>query len=140
MSEAVTVDASVFVNAFSPTEAGSDRSWEFIHSLKEAGTPVIVPALLLPEIATAIARRQDNTALGLQLVQEVRDIPTLTIVPLDESLAEQAVEIAVNHRLRGSDAVYAAVAARFGTGMVTLDREQLARLEGVVPVREPGNA
>jgi predicted nucleic acid-binding protein len=73
-------------------------------------------------------------------MQEVRDIPTLTIVPLDESLAEQAVEIAINHRLRGSDAVYAAVAARFGTGMVTLDREQLARLEGVVPVREPGNA
>ena len=72
MSEAVTVDASVFVNAFSPKETGSDRSWEFIHSLEEAGTPVIVPALLLPEIAAAIARRQDYPAFIADCDQESR--------------------------------------------------------------------
>ncbi len=137
MSQPVTVDASVFVNAFSPTEEGSDHSWEFVHFLKQAGTPVIVPALLLPEIAASISRKKDDTELGMKLAHDVRNIPNLTLVSLDESLAEQAVEIAARHRLRGSDAVYAAVALRFGAELVTLDSEQLTRLEGVARVREP---
>ncbi len=137
MRQSVTVDASVFVNAFSPTEAGSDRCWAYIQSLKRAGTPIIVPALLLPEVAASIARKQDNAELGLQLAQDVGTIPGLTLIPLDEPMAELAVEIAARHRLRGSDAVYAAVAARFGAQLVTLDREQLARAGEVVTVREP---
>ncbi len=57
---------------------------------------------------------------------------------MDENLAWLAMEIAARYRLRGSDAVYAAVALHFGADLVTLDREQLSRLEGVAPVREPG--
>lgn len=140
MSRAVTVDASVFVNAFNPTEAGSDQSWEYINSLKQAGAAIIVPTLLLPEIAASIARKKDDTDLGIRLADEVRLFPGLTLIPLDESLADEAVEIAARHRLRGSDAVYAAVARRFGTDLVTLDGEQLSRLEGVVPVCEPGES
>jgi predicted nucleic acid-binding protein len=137
MSRPVTVDASVFVNAFSPTEGGSDHSWEYINSLKQAGTQVIVPALLLPEIAASIARKKDNTELGIQLANEVRAIPSLTLIPLDESLADEAAEAAARHRLRGSDAVYAAVSLRFGTELVTLDREQLTRLEEVLTIHAP---
>ena len=137
MSQPLTVAASVFVNAFSPMEEGSDHSWAYLNSLKQAGTPIIVPALLLPEIAASIARKQGNTELGIQLAHDVRDIPNLTLISLDESLAEQAVEIAARYRLRGSDAVYAAVALRFGTELVTLDGEQLERLAGVLSVREP---
>ncbi len=137
MNRPVTVDASVFVNAFSPTEAGSDRSWAYINSLKQAGAAIIVPALLLPEIAASIARKKDDTDLGIRLADEVRLFPGLTLIPLDDALADEAVEIAARHRLRSSDAVYAAVALRFGTDLVTLDGEQLSRLEGVAPVREP---
>jgi predicted nucleic acid-binding protein len=38
-------------------------------------------------------------------------------------------------RLRESDAAYAAVALRFGTQLVTLDKEQLKRLPKVLPVK-----
>jgi predicted nucleic acid-binding protein len=136
MSQPLTVDASVFVNAFSPTEESSNHSWAYLNSLKRAGTPIIVPMLLLPEIAAAISRKQGNAALGIQLAHEVRDIPHLTLIALDKTLANQAVEIAATRRLRGSDAVYAAVVLRFGTELVTLDREQLERLAGVLTVRE----
>jgi hypothetical protein len=37
----VTFDASVFVNAFSPTEEGSDQSLEFITKLRNEGIPII---------------------------------------------------------------------------------------------------
>jgi predicted nucleic acid-binding protein len=71
------------------------------------------------------------------LANELRDFSSLTLVTLDESLADFASEVAAHHRLRGSDAVYAAVALRFGTELVTLDKEQLDRLPNVLAVRSP---
>ncbi len=137
MRDPVTVDASVFVNAFSPTEAGSDKSWGYIGQLKGEGVGIIVPALLLSEIAAAVARKQNNTAQALLLVEEICNLSNLTLIAVDESLARLAAEIAATHRLRGSDAVYAAVALRFGTNLVTLDREQQERLKNVLPVGSP---
>ena len=140
MSQPVTVDASIFVNAFSPSEEGSDKSWEYINSLRRAGTPIIVPALLLPEIVAAISKKQNNNArFGIRLAEEIRNIPNLAFIPLDELLAEQAVSIAATYHLRSSDAIYAAVSLRFGTDLVTLDREQLAQLGKIVPVKKPEN-
>jgi predicted nucleic acid-binding protein len=67
-------------------------------------------------------------------------LPHLMTVPVDEALARQAADVAAQHRLRGSDAVYAAVALRFGSTLITLDREQRERLEAVLDVRYPGQA
>jgi predicted nucleic acid-binding protein len=133
----VTIDASVFVNAFSPTEAGSDKSLKIISHLKENSIPIIVPVLVLPEIAAAIARKQGNSAFALQLVKEIKSLPGITFIDVDESITNLATDIAANNRLRGSDAIYAAVTLRFGTELITLDKEQLDRLPKVLSVRAP---
>lgn len=138
MSQPVTLDASIFVSAFSPSEEGSDKSWEYINSLKRNGTPIIVPALLLPEIVSVITQKQKQSAkFGVRLAEEIRNIPNLAIIPLDEFMAEQAVSIAATYNLRSTDAIYAAVSMRFGTDLITLDREQLARLGKIVTVKTP---
>lgn len=137
MSSAVTVDASVFVNAFSPMESGSDHSLEFIARLTKSDTPMIVPTLLLPEIAASLARRQGNSEMGAELADDIRTLPNITLVAVDESLAQLAAQTAAKYKLRGSDAVYAAVALRFGTQLVTLDKEQLERLAPALPVSAP---
>ena len=59
------------------------------------------------------------------------------IIPLDEVLARQAADVAAQHRLRGADAVYVAVALRFGSTLVTLDREQHDRAAAVLHTRYP---
>ena len=64
-------------------------------------------------------------------------MPNITLVNVDESLARLAAQTAAKYKLRGSDAVYAAVALRFGTQLVTLDREQLERLAPALPVSAP---
>src|SRR5436853_253202 len=51
-----TVDASVFVNAFNPHETGQVASLAFLTAILQRGDPIIVPALLLVEIASAISR------------------------------------------------------------------------------------
>jgi len=133
----VTIDASVFVSAFTPTESAYQVSKAFMMSVREQSVPIIVPILVLPEISAAIARGQGKPELGIAFANELKKFPNITLIDLDESLASLAVEVAAQHRLRGSDAVYAAVSLRFGTELVTLDREQLERLPKVLSVRTP---
>ena len=137
MKTPVTVDASVFVNALSPDEDGSDESAESISQLKREGVALIQPTLFILEVVASIARKQDSTEIALEILHDLRKIPKLTLVDLDDDFADFASQIAANNRLRGSDAVYAAVALRFGTELITLDREQLERLPKILPARLP---
>jgi predicted nucleic acid-binding protein len=129
MTEPITIDASVYVNAFSPTEIGSDKSLAFVQKLEQDGTPVIVPSLLIAEIAAAIARKKGNAELAVSIANQIANLPNLTLIPLDQSLAMLAAETAATRKLRASDAVYAAVSLRFATHLITLDQEQLERFE-----------
>jgi len=70
---------------------------------------------------------------------EIRELPNLTFIPLDESLARLSAKTAAKYKLRGSEAIYAAVAIRFGAQLVTLDREQMERLKEAVKTREPSS-
>jgi len=70
----------------------------------------------------------------------VRDLPGQHWIPLDDDLAEQAARLAAERRLRGADAVYAAVARCYGTTLVTQDRQQLQRLPGAAPTLTPDEA
>jgi predicted nucleic acid-binding protein len=133
----VTVDASVFVSAFTPTEPAHQASKSFMLKLHEQTVPIIVPVLVLPEISSALSRGQGKPELGKAFVQELRNFPNTTFIDVDEIVADLAVEIAATHRLRGSDAIYAAVAVRFATELITLDKEQLDRLRKVLPVGSP---
>ena len=137
MNSPVTIDASVFVSAFTPSEPAHQESKRFMIGVREQAIPIIVPVLVLPEISAAISRGQGKPELGLAFVQELRNFPNTTFIDVGESIATLAVEIAAEHRLRGSDAVYAAVALRFGTELISLDKEQLERLPNVLSVRKP---
>jgi predicted nucleic acid-binding protein len=137
MKTLVTVDASVFVNSLSPDEDGSDERAEFISQLKRDGAAFIQPTLFLLEVVASVARKQDSAELAVEILTELNRIPKLTLVDLDDDFAQYASEVAAQYRLRGSDAVYAAVALRFGTELITLDKEQLERLPKVLPVRSP---
>jgi len=137
MNPPVTIDASVFVSAFTPTEPAHRASKSFMLGLREQSIPIIVPVLVLPEISAALSRGQGKPDLGKAFVQELRNFPNTTFIDVDENVASLAVEVAADNRLRGSDAVYAAVALRFGTELITLDREQLDRLPNVLSVRMP---
>jgi len=137
MKAPVTVDASVFVNALSPDEEGSETSAKFISQLKQGGATFIQPTLFVLEVVASVARKQGDTELALEVLQELKKIPNLTLLDLDHNFADFASEVAAKHRLRGSDAIYTAVALRFGTELITLDKEQLARLPKVLSVRKP---
>ena len=137
MSITYTVDASVFMNAFNPYEAGHEDSHRLLAMLQEQATPIIVPTLLLPEVAAAVGRGRQDADLAREFAVTLSRLPHLVLIPVDATLAQQAADVAARHQLRGSDAVYAAVALRFGSTLVTLDREQRERVADVLLTRYP---
>lgn len=67
----------------------------------------------------------------------VEQASNVRFVALDSDHARDAVNVATRSRLRGSDAVYAAVALRYGAVLVTRDGEMRQRLANVLTVQTP---
>jgi len=132
-----TIDASVFLNAFNPREPDNAESQALLARLQKQALPLIAPTLLLPELAATVSRGRQDAGLARRFAEAVSRMPNLILVPLDLALSRQAAEVAADHRLRGSDAVYAAVALRFGATLVSLDREQLRRVRGILRACSP---
>ena len=137
MASLYTIDASVFINAFNPYEAGHKASYRLLSMLREQSAPIILPTLLIPEVAAAISRGREDAELARRFVLALSRLPHLMFIPLNATLAHHAAEMATQHRLRGSDAVYTAVGQRFGSLLITLDREHRDRISGVLTVRTP---
>jgi predicted nucleic acid-binding protein len=135
----VTVDASVFVTAVRVTEAQHAVSRSFLERLNAGQVPIYCPVLAVPESAAAVARRTGDAGLAEEVVAIIETLPRLCFVDLDLAAAKQAASIAIAHRLRGADAVYAAVAQAFGTELVTWDTEMLDRARAVVPTMTPAD-
>ena len=139
-SQRYTIDASVFVNAFNPHEKGHAESLQLLATIQERGDPVIVPTLLIAEMASAVARASDDSVGAIQYANATAALPHLTLVPLTPAMARQAAQLAATHRLRGADAVYLAVARRYATTLVSRDDEQRTRGSAVVPCQTPEEA
>ncbi len=135
-----TVDASVFLNAFNPAESSSPDSRAFLKRIQDEAIPIIVPTLLLVEAAAAISRGRNDSGLASQFAEALSRLPHMVWVSLDATLARQAATIAAQNHLKGSDAVYAAVAARFNTILVTLDQEQKQRTGNIIRTCSPQEA
>jgi len=136
----LTIDASVWVNADSPSEAGHADSRALLDLVFARRWPVIVPTLLAIEVAGVIARTRSDAVLAEDMAIAMLALPTVRWVVLDEALARRGVELAARHRLRGADSVYAAVALVHRCELISLDNEHLTRLPPVIPTFTPADA
>ncbi len=134
-----TLDASVVLNAFNPAEAGHAISLQLQTILQTQAIPVVVPTLLLTEVAAMIGRVLSDAPRARAFAHHLSRLPYLEWIPLTHMFGLAAADLAAQHRLRGADAVYAAVALRSGTTLITLDHEHLIRLTGIVSTRTPAD-
>ena len=137
MATLFTIDASVFVAACRPSESGCAMSRELLRLVRQAGVPLIEPAILPVETAAALARAGEAPAWATGYAESISALPYLTVVAVDERFARRAIGTATQHQLRGADALYMAVAAQYGAHLVTLDGEQLRRAPAAVHACKP---
>ena len=135
-----TIDASVWINGFDQREAGHDASRKLLDLLSVRALPLVLPNLVLAEVAGAVSRTRSNPVQGEALAASIARLANARLVPLDDILANRAAGLAAQHGLRGADAVYGAVALQAGATLITLDNEQLSRLPSAVPTSTPAAA
>jgi predicted nucleic acid-binding protein len=132
-----TVDTSVWVNGFDHREAGHAVSRQLLEHLGIQALPIVVPTLLLVEVAGAISRTRQDVVQAQAFATALSQLPNVTFVALDKALARHALALAAQHQLRGADAVYAAVALNASCTLISLDKEHLTRLNRIVTVQTP---
>lgn len=132
-----TIDASVFGNAVFVDEPGHVFSRDLLSTVQSDEVPLVLPSLVLPEVAALIARRTGSPDLADRFIGSLRALPNITWVSLTPKFAAVAARIASQQRLRGADAVYVAAALRYNSTLVTRDQEQLTRAPDGIRVTSP---
>jgi len=133
----IVPDASVWVSLLIPGEVHHAASRRWFTEVVGGGTAIVAPAILLAEVAGAIARRAGETELAHRAVAHILSTPNLRLVTTDRELGTLAARLAAQQRLRGADAMYVAVAYRLQIPLVSWDQEQLARAPDLVPATTP---
>ena len=131
------IDASVYIALINAREKehASCRTW--FQRARATQEPVVAPVILLAEVSAALRQGVEGEGLAHRVVQHLKGSQLIELVPVTLALAEQEAIIAADHRIRGCDAVYVALADQRGEHLVTLDRQQLERGAAVVTTHEP---
>lgn len=126
------VDASVWVSRLVPGDGHHEASRIWLESELARGRLLVSPILLLAEVAGVLARRTGDPALAASAVNGLLRLAGLRLVAVGPHLGRLAAQLSCDLGLRGSDALYVAVAYHLGLPLVTLDREQRAGAARVV--------
>ena len=132
------IDANVYIALVHAHEPDHARSWTWFERALASEESIRAPVILLAEVAAAFSRGVGDHELARQVVQQLARSRTIELVPVGLTLAEHAASIAADHRIRGCDAVYVALAEQLNECLVTLDEQQLERGAAAAVTCRPG--
>lgn len=93
---------------------------------------LVVPSVFRIEVIAALARRGESREV-VDAVDALVQSPKFEKVPIEPALIELAVHVARTAKVRGYDALYAAVALERRTALLTLDDEVRKRMRRIFP-------
>jgi predicted nucleic acid-binding protein len=131
------VDASVHVADARPQDPNHAEARAFLDRVAADGCAVLVPTIVLAEVASAISRGMGYPDVARRVTAVLRRQPHCQFVPVDGLLGDLAAGVAADSQIRGCDAVYVALALQHGAVLITLDREQQTRAPHDVDARTP---
>lgn len=124
------VDASVAVKLFVPEALSAEAQAVFARFAQENDAELIVPDLFFAECANVFWKWVQRSAYPAKAAQEhLRDLTGLglTAVPI-QVLAEDALDIALKHRVTAYDACYIAAAAQLRFPLITADEKLVGQV------------
>lgn len=133
----VVVDASVWVSRLISSDVNHDASHRWMEQYNIAKGRQVSPAILLIEVAAAISRQTGHPELAKEAVKTMNKVSTLRLIPLDKSIVQLSIDMAVELQLRAADAVYVAVAHHLNIPLVSWDKEQLHRASRLIKTYTP---
>ncbi len=133
------VDTSVLVSSLVRGDEFHLRSFAWLGARVVEHEQLTIPSLALPELAGVLARRGWGHAAAVASVRHVMENQRLRVIGVDTALAESAADVASACRLKGTDAVFVALARLLDVPLVTWDREMRDRGGAVADVRDPND-
>jgi predicted nucleic acid-binding protein len=93
------------------------------------------------EVASIIARQTlppNNPQVDAhKAVSQLYALPIMRLVPVDQALVDEATDLAADHRIRGADALFVALASQLSLPLVTFDTYQLEQPQTLVVTIRP---
>ena len=122
----IVVDASIWVARLVSEDIFYQPVRDWMSARLEQDDQFLAPSLLLAEIGGAISRRT-TSSLGLKAIEQVKSLPGLQLIEMEQALIDDAAQLAAELGLRGADSTYVAVAVRLDLPLITLDIDQRQR-------------
>lgn len=132
----IAVDSNVFIAAWLKEDQYHNEAIKYVENLR-AGQCLFHASMLVPvEVCSAVLRRTKSPARAYLAKREIENWVGdgyIRLYPLDGERMTKAQQIALRDKLRGHDAVIAAVAEELQLEFLTFDREILVRFRGKKP-------
>jgi predicted nucleic acid-binding protein len=133
----LVIDACVFVAEQIEGQPEFRDCAAFFDHCVRTGVDLFAPAIVLAEVAGAIARICEDNGLADVAVLRLHQFPRLVLRQIDMAFAEAAARAASRWMLRGADAHYAALARELKCPLITNDDELLKRCPATLKVMRP---
>ena len=116
----LAVDASVLVKWYAPEkEEGLEQAHELYKAIQDFEIRAITSDLLVFELSNALLKGKRHKASEVQEALRAFFQTSIELIPTDSLLIDSAVEMAERYQLTVYDAIYAALAKRFGCQLLT---------------------
>jgi predicted nucleic acid-binding protein len=133
----LVVDACVFVAEQIEDQREFAAADAFFDHCVRNGIRLYALALVLAEVAGAVARITGDSAMGGVSTTRLSHFPKLYLRQVDLSLAEAAARAAARLSLRGADSHYVALARELKCPLITNDDEVIQRCPPTMKVLRP---
>jgi predicted nucleic acid-binding protein len=132
---AITVDAGVWLAAFSPRDKHHFASVAFLRAAIAAGHTFVAPESVVVDVVTSLARKTGEATAGYAAMQRLVANPALALDPLTSQRAARAAVLGATLGLRSSDAYYAATSDALEAPIVSWEPELGAHAGAITPAQ-----
>ena len=134
------IDASVWISGLRAGEIHHRATLDWAQAWTSRCGAFSVLAHFPADVSGALKRQELNIGDLRLVLSEILDGPAISIHPITVALGKQAASIAIETGIRGSDAIYIALASQLHFPLVTWDREQLERGREFADIMTPVQA
>ena len=128
--DTLAVDASVLVKWYAPEkEENLEQAYDLYKAVQSFEIRAITSDLLIFELSNALLKGKKHRASEIKEALDTFFQTPIETVPTDSALIKNAVEIAERHELTVYDAIYVALAKRFGCQLLTANPRCHSRIK-----------
>ena len=138
----LTVDTSIWVNAFTPTNKLHASAKYFVVQVLRSEHSIVLPYSVLTEtvckISNILIGNGKNPDIAVEFGDTLFSDANIKWVEIDRSFAYDAAMFGRLHRLRGMDALIAYTALKFNCELFTADNDFFKSANRAIKVRHLG--